>query len=188
MALADLFAQNVIVRWLTGNRRRYDLAVSMVGVKLGERVLQVGGDDPGLLAALAAKVGFTGRACAVDAGTEAAERARVAAERAGVLVETFTARYEHLPFDPASFDVVVIRPGGSLGSAETLAHAAQAATRVLRPGGRCLVVAGGGRGKVTASDAERFIQIAGAAGLRGARVLAHRDGWLFVEAMKAVAV
>jgi len=35
---------------------------------------------------------------------------------------------------------------------------------------------------------ERFIQEAGAAGLRGARVLAHRDGWLFVEALKAVAV
>src|SRR5579871_5290645 len=43
------------------------LAVTMTGVKLGDRFLAIGLGDPRLTAALAAKAGLTGRACAVDA-------------------------------------------------------------------------------------------------------------------------
>ena len=49
---------------------KHDLAVSMVGIKLGNALLQLGCGDGGLLAALAAKVGLTGRAAAVDATPE----------------------------------------------------------------------------------------------------------------------
>jgi cyclopropane fatty-acyl-phospholipid synthase-like methyltransferase len=38
----------------------------MVGVKLGDRLLQIGCGDGGLFAALAAKTGLTGRAAAID--------------------------------------------------------------------------------------------------------------------------
>ena len=42
------------------------LSVSMCGAKLGDRVLVVGCGDPRLVAALGAKAGLSGRACAVD--------------------------------------------------------------------------------------------------------------------------
>jgi len=184
MALSDVFAQNVLVRWLTGNRQRYDLAVSMTGVKLGERLLQVGCADAGLLAALGAKVGYSGRACGLDTDTAAATSARANAERDGVLVETFTAPYDRFPFDADSFDVVVIRPGGTLGDGPAVAAAAHEANRVLRPGGRCLAITTRGRGSVALSN-DALLQAAGGAGFRGARVLAEREGWVFVEALKA---
>lgn len=184
MALADLIAQNVLVRWLTGNRQRYDLAVSMTAVKLGERLLQVGCSDAGLLAALGAKVGLTGRACGIDADAGTAVNARVSAERGGVLVETFTAPYDRFPFDAGSFDVAVIRPGGTLAGEEALAQPAREALRVLRPGGRCLVVTGGAR-RNPAPAPDALVRIVGAAGFRGGRILAEREGWVFVEALKA---
>src|SRR5438094_175662 len=41
------------------------LAVSMTGVKLGDRVLVIGAGDPALIAALGAKTGLTGTTCGV---------------------------------------------------------------------------------------------------------------------------
>ena len=43
------------------------LAVSMAGIKLGDRLLVVGCSDPMLIARLAVKTGLTGRAHAIDA-------------------------------------------------------------------------------------------------------------------------
>ena len=183
MALTDLFAQNVLVRWLTGNRQRYDLPVAMTAVKLGERLLQVGCSDAGLLAALGAKAGLTGRACGIDAEAGLADRARADTERAGVLAETFTAPYDRFPFDAGSFDVAVIRPGGTVNDPDTVTQSARESMRVLRPGGRCVVVAGRTHGSAPLSP-DALVRAVGAAGFRGARVLAERAGWVFVEALK----
>jgi ubiquinone/menaquinone biosynthesis C-methylase UbiE len=183
MALTDLFAQNVLVRWLTGNRQRYDLAVAMTAVKLGERLLQVGCSDAGLLAALGAKVGLTGRACGVDTDSGLADRARTETERAGVLVETFAAPQDRFPFDAGSFDVAVIRPGGTVNNPETVTQSARESMRVLRPGGRCVVVASRTHASAPLSS-DALVRAVSAAGFRGARVLAERDGWVFVEALK----
>ncbi|MBW8713960.1 MAG: NAD(P)-dependent alcohol dehydrogenase, partial [Acidobacteria bacterium] len=43
------------------------LAITMTGVKLGDRLLVIGAGDPRLIAALATKSGLTGRASVVDA-------------------------------------------------------------------------------------------------------------------------
>jgi SAM-dependent methyltransferase len=182
MALSDLFAQNALVRWIRGDRQQYDLAVAMTGVRLGERVLQVGCQDAGLLAALGAKVGLTGRACGVDPDPAAARKALVSVEAAGVLVETASVPYDRLGYDPGSFDLVVVRRLGSLLDPASLRGALREATRVLRPGGRCVVVAGGGR--TSPGDSDAVVQAALEAGFRGARVLAERDGWTFVEGLK----
>ncbi len=85
------------------------LSVTMVGVKLADRVLVIGCRDPRLIAALAIKAGLTGRACAVDAFEAVVREAERIALKEGALVEFSTACLATLPFDAGAFDVVVLR-------------------------------------------------------------------------------
>ena len=63
------------------------LELAMAGLKLGKHVLQIRGQDTGLIADLAKIVGLSGQACAV-AETEHAEKLfKKSAGRAGVSVE-----------------------------------------------------------------------------------------------------
>ena len=63
------------------------LVVGMTGVKMGDRLVQIGCAEGGRLAAVAAKVGLSGRAVAVVPDDASASRAQKGAARAGVLVE-----------------------------------------------------------------------------------------------------
>ena len=116
------------------------LSVSMAGAKLGDRVLVVGCGDARLIAALAAKAGLSGRACAVDESPERATEAARVALREGALVETSSSPPTALSFEAASFDLVVLRD--ALGKLESQRQmmVVQEASRVLRPGGRCMVI------------------------------------------------
>lgn len=172
------------------------LAVSMAGVKLGDRLLMLGCGDPMLVAMLAVKTGLTGRAFATDVRPDLTARADAVAPREGALIETATAPWTALPLDPATFDVVVIQHVfPDLAEAERMACANEV-HRVLRPGGRCLVIDPararglGGIAKRAAINPEYVakggaIRVLEAAGFRATRVLAERDGLTFSEAAKA---
>ena len=67
------------------------LTVQMTGVKMGERVALVGCGNADRLAAVAHKVGLSGRAVAVMPDQASADAIRKGAERAGVLIEIETA-------------------------------------------------------------------------------------------------
>src|SRR5262249_25122779 len=86
----------------------YPLVVGMTGVKLGDRFVQVGCANGGPLAAIAAKVGLSGRAMAVVPDEASAMRARKAAANAGVLVEVEVAPSTKLPLEDASVDVAIV--------------------------------------------------------------------------------
>ena len=168
------------------------LSVSMAGAKLGDRVLVVGCGDPGLIAALAAKTGLTGRMCAVDESADAANRAGVIALREGVLAETSRATITAMEFETGSFDLVVLRDVLGRGPHSPEAVAAEAA-RVLRLGGRCLVIdttartglAGMfGSQPAPANTSVDPVTVLGGHGFVAARLLAERDGLRFVEAIK----
>ena len=167
------------------------LAVSMSGIKLGDRLLVVGASDTALIAALAMKVGLTGRACVVARSDEERERTAAVVEGEGALIETFAAPAASLPFEAGSFDVMVIRGlMGSMDGGEQSRLAAEA-LRVLRPGGRCLVIDGGARSGMAALfggggglDAESEVGALNGAGFRAARQLAAREGMSFVEGVK----
>src|SRR5262245_34120863 len=116
------------------------LSVSMVGAKLGDRLLVIGCGDPKLIAALAIKAGLTGRACAVDASAERAEAAGRVALTEGALVEVSQADLHALPFDPAAFDLVVLRDVLDAHAQGQQLAVIQEAHRVLRSGGRCMVI------------------------------------------------
>ncbi len=150
------------------------LSVSMAGVKLADRVLVVGCSDPLFIAALAAKAGLTGRTCAVDESSSRAADAERIALREGALIESFTAPYHALPFDGESFDVVVLRE-----IPPSPAAVFEQALRLLRGGGRCMVICPAPPG-----GAQALLDEFRRAGLVAVRTLAERDGLVFVEAVK----
>ena len=131
----------------------HPLAVGMTGVKLGERFAQIGCEHGGRLGAIAAKVGLSGRAVAIVPDEASAARARKGAAEAGVLVEVETAPPTQLPVEDQAFDLVVIDDtGGFLGSmgGDTRHATVREARRILRPGGRLLVIGSAGRGGLAA--------------------------------------
>ncbi len=173
----------------------HDLEVSMVGLKLGASVLQLGGRNAQLIAALAKVVGISGEACAVIESAKEADRIQRAAVKAGVLVDVKTASFGALPFDPESFDVVVAPDLlGELSMNERVVCLLQA-LRVLRPGGRCVVIEKVPRRGLGALFSRRtldstYVENGGArgafeaAGCREVRLLADRKGRRFYEATK----
>ena len=170
------------------------LLVGMTGVKLGDRFVQIGCANGARLAAVAAKVGLSGRAVAVVADNESAARAQKGASDAGVLVEVETASPRMLPLDADAFDLAIVDDtGGLVGAMEPdlRAAASRELQRVLRPAGRAMVIAAApasgiaalmGRGSAAAAfDAVPWLE---AAGFKAVRKLAQREGLIFVEGIK----
>lgn len=196
--IANGFKLFLTMFWLKKAAPAEPLAVSMAGVKLGDRLLVVGCTDGSLIAQLAVKTGLTGRACAVDEDAARAARAASTAEREGALIESFTAPWTELPLEPGAFDLVVIRDVlPSLEMHRRLAALGEV-LRVMRPGGRCIAIEGGGRGGLGAlfssqaanaeyasgGGAERAMT---SAGFRAVRTLAERGSLTFVEGVKSSA-
>jgi|SRR6185369_11006469 len=187
--------------WLNPFVRRADthaLLVSMTGVKLGDRVAFIGCAHGARLAAVAAKVGLSGRAVAVAPDESSAARARRGAENAGVLVEVEQATPTRLPLDDSSFDLAVVDDtGGLFGamSAGDRAVAARETARILRPGGRVVLVGatavtGFARLIARAPSTPSFgssgeaIATLESNGFGIVRTLAEREGQLFIEGIK----
>jgi ubiquinone/menaquinone biosynthesis C-methylase UbiE len=165
------------------------LTVSMAGIKLADRLVIVGCSDPRLIAALAAKSGLTGRICAVDPSADRVREAERVALAEGVLIEAASAPLSALPYDPDTFDIVILR--NIVGEQEVSAAIVEA-YRVLRPGGRCMVInttpraiagifqrnvpeSGGAQAVAAALTSQEFVAV---------RTLAEREGTVFVEAIK----
>jgi SAM-dependent methyltransferase len=172
----------------------HPLVVGMTGVKLGERFAQIGCAHGGRLGAVAAKVGLSGRAVAIVPDEGSAARARKGAADAGVLVEVEIAPPTQLSVEDGGFDLVVVdNTGGFLGSmpADTRGTAVREARRILRPGGRLIVIGSAGRGGLAALvgraqagpvfDPAPDLQ---AGGFKSVRTLAEREGLIFVEGLK----
>jgi NADPH:quinone reductase-like Zn-dependent oxidoreductase len=177
----------------------YGLVVGMTGVKLGDRLLQVGCAHGGRLGAIAAKVGLSGRAVAVVPDQASADRASKGAADAGVLIEVEIAPPTRVALDDESVDLAVV--DDTAGLVDGLSEPDRVSLfrelgRVLRPGGRVMIIGGAGgsgglsklfgRGTVassfaTAGAANRALE---GQGFKLVRTLAERDGLIFVEGVK----
>jgi ubiquinone/menaquinone biosynthesis C-methylase UbiE len=178
---------------------RDPLPVAMSGVRGGERILQIGPGEPRIAGALAAKAGINGHAAAVVRDEPAARRMVKSAEQAAALIEVHVASFDALPFEPASFDVAVVHnvdgfidalPDGARVAAVRESH------RVLRKGGRVVVIEAGTRTGIGAllrpapKPDERYAAAGGtvaalkAGGFTSARILADREGYRFIEGLK----
>ena len=173
------------------------LIVGMTGVKMGDRLVQIGCAQGGRLAAVAGKVGLSGRAVLVAPDEASAARGRKGAESGGVLVEVDIAPPTRLPLEADDFDVAIVDDTGDLFGtmrAEDRAAAIRELGRILRPGGRVVFIGAVPRGGIgailtraqsgppfAASGAHAALE---AAGFRAVRTLAEREGLVFVEGVK----
>jgi hypothetical protein len=178
---------------------RDPLAVAMSGVRLGERVLQVGVDDARLVGLIAAKAGLSGSAACVVADQQQASRAKSGADRAGVLIDIAVMPGGTLPHPDGGFDVTVVHSvSGLLASMEASMRRTLLgeSSRVLRAGGRIIVIEPGTRTGLGSMlrpvpPAQAPYDAAGgiaadlrAAGFSAVRELGDREGLRFAEGLK----
>ncbi|MEO8679112.1 MAG: class I SAM-dependent methyltransferase [Vicinamibacterales bacterium] len=168
------------------------LAVSMTGVRMGERFLQIGCDDRSLLAGLAAKAGLSGTSAVATFDDAAAKRARAMGAKVGALIDVQPIDAGTLPFADAYVDMVVIddtRGAFASRANDERLRCLREARRVVRPGGRIEVVeglGGGGlfRNPITRAADYDMVRDLGEAGFKPVRVLAEKDGFRFVEGLR----
>jgi ubiquinone/menaquinone biosynthesis C-methylase UbiE len=172
----------------------YLLVLGMTGVKLGDRLLQIGCANGKRLAAVAGKVGLSGRAVVVVRDEEEATRARKGAADQGVLLEIETGRVTELPVESNAFDLAIVDDTSGLMSSMSNPDRRQMlreTQRALRAGGRVMVIGTTARSGLAAllargESAPSFdaVPLLQAEGFRSARRLAERDGLSFIEAIK----
>jgi len=175
----------------------YLLVIGMTGVKMGDRLVLVGCEHGGRLGAVASKVGLSGQAVAVVPDQASAVRAQKGAAGAGVLVDVEVAAPTKLPVADQAFDVAVVDDtGGLIGGAAATDRPAIVGElgRVLRPGGRAVLIGGTPRGGLSAllartpngppfvaSDEGRQALMSV---FKFVRILAEREGLVFVEGIR----
>ena len=112
--------------------------VLVANVRPGHQVLDIAGGTGDLALAFAPKVGTTGRVVHTDINEAMLREGRDRLLDAGVCLPTLVCDAEHLPFADAGFDVVTVAFG-----LRNMTHkdvALQEMSRVLKPGGKLLVL------------------------------------------------
>jgi ubiquinone/menaquinone biosynthesis C-methylase UbiE len=114
--------------------------VDLAGLKPGETVLDVGCGTGTLLIAAKRRLGPSGRAIGIDPSPEMIARAQRKAKRLGVDVAFQVGIIESLPFPDAYCDAVLSTLMIHHLPSELRECGAREIARVLKPGGRMLVV------------------------------------------------
>jgi ubiquinone/menaquinone biosynthesis C-methylase UbiE len=190
-----------MMRFFRRGGEKHSLSIAMTGVKLGDRLLNIGCTDASLLGAISSKVGLSGRACAIVPTETEAARARRGAEKAGVLLEIETGNLHSFPFEDGAFTLIVVdNQEGLLSSMRPEARVSllQQTFRTLVPRGRIVIIERASRGGLgalvkssSATPRDAHYESSGGAvaalraeGFRGARALAERDGLSFFEGVR----
>jgi SAM-dependent methyltransferase len=174
-----------LLRMLTRKRLREmdPLHVSMTGVRMGERFLQIGCRDRALLSGLAAKVGLSGSAAVAALDANDAKNAAAVGRKVGALIDVHDIdKGRSWPYEDGQFDMIVVDDTqDSFGESFASAGAALLgnAMRALRKGGRIEII-------TRSRTAPRFDAVAELtkAGFKPVRVLAERDDFKFIEGLR----
>jgi len=124
-----------------GREREFrDRLAALVDLAPGESVLDVGCGTGSLVLASKRRVGRAGLVTDIDASPEMIERARRKAKNKGDGIHFEVARVESLPFPNETFDVILSTLMMHHLPRATRERCVSEMRRVLRPGGRLLVV------------------------------------------------
>ena len=158
------------------------LQVSMTGVRMGERFLQIGCHDKSLLAGLAAKVGLSGTAAVAAFDERQAALAQSIGRKVGALIEVTDIQAGRAwPIDDSAFDMVVVDDTGEgFADLDRPVDVLRNALRALRPGGRIEVVTP----VKNAHPPIDYQQLLTEAGFKPVRILAESNGLRFVEGLR----
>ena len=148
----DANTKGQLIRWA----RRYDLmvmvltlgrapamrerTVDLANLKPGESILEVGCGTGELTQRARLRVGVDGRVCGIDPSAEMIAVARDKGERAGLDIDYRVASVEALPLPDASVDVVLSSLMMHHLPGELKQQGLAEVRRVLKPGGRLLIV------------------------------------------------
>jgi ubiquinone/menaquinone biosynthesis C-methylase UbiE len=183
------------MKWFREGASPYHTALAMVGAKAAQRVVIIGSGSGPVAAELARVAGLNGRVLVVDRDPATEAVVEAAAMKAGALVEFERASSSMLPLDAEAFDIVVLHGELSARSPEDGRLAVGEAHRVLRPGGRIIVIERSSRPglfglfKVGPARGPRLrpaaaIDLLKAAGFLAVRLLAESEGASYVEGRK----
>ena len=114
------------------------VAISQANIRPGQQVLDVASGTGDLALAFAKRVGPQGRVVMSDINSQMLTRGRNRLIDQGCPVESVVCDAEHLPFPDASFDRVTVAFG--LRNMTDKQAALREMARVLKPGGKCLVL------------------------------------------------
>jgi len=158
------------------------LQVSMTGVRMGERFLQIGCADRALLGGLAATVGLSGTAAVAVVDSRQAALAKAIGQKVGALIEVSDIdEGRSWPYDQAAFDMVVVDDtDDSFFGFEPTGDILLKALGSLRPGGRIEIVTP----MKSVHGPFDFVQLLSTAGFKPVRILAERSGLRFVEGLR----
>lgn len=113
-------------------------AVMVANVKPGQKVLDIAGGTGDMAMAFADKVGARGQVVHTDINLAMLRQGRERLIDKGILLPTTVCDAEQLPFADAYFDLVCVAFG--LRNMTHKDHALQEMARVLKPGGKLLVL------------------------------------------------
>jgi ubiquinone/menaquinone biosynthesis C-methylase UbiE len=142
----DLLRRPRLYDWMVGviagghERSMREGWLDVAELQTGEAVLDVGSGTGSLLLAAARRVGPTGTLRGLEASPEMVSRAREKARAAGVEVEFASGSADALPYPDHSFDAVFSTLVFHHLPADMQESALAEIVRVLRPGGRVIIV------------------------------------------------
>jgi ubiquinone/menaquinone biosynthesis C-methylase UbiE len=143
------FTYDLLLRILwRGSERIYrEKVVQLAGLGSGESVLDVGCGTGTLAIASKKRVGPTGKVIGIDASPEMIVRARAKAAKAAIDIDFRTAAAEALPFSDATFDALLSTTVLHCLPVDARRLCIREMSRVLKSGGRLLLVDFGGAAK-----------------------------------------
>ena len=182
------------MKWFKEGPSPHQTALAMIGAKSGQRILVIGAGGGPIAAEVALVAGLNGRVLVVDRDAASQAEVDAAAAKAGALVEFERASSLLLPLDPGAFDIAVLHAELSALSPGDALLAVAEAHRILRAGGRIVVLEKTSRpgllGVFRRGDTELLspnvvIDLLKASGFLAVRLLADAEGTAYVEGRRA---